>query len=286
MDSIRPLATSVRRQLLSGRRALVTLVGLLLVWVVIGFVWALLLGLLLIASLMLGDKPEAAPDRATAIAAATAPPTRAATPTAAMPSAAPTSQDGTGPTLEKAYAKIGLPQLPPFEGLGEVRSYDGPRKIRLMPDNPIEQRFDGKAITFRTGSPMRWVSRVDRKGEKTFVEAKEFRVPIEDITAITWREPDPRLSDSRGRGNLLVEYSVGKGARKTSGLSRPAYVAPHQVTQFRQLRDALSAATGLPVTALPTCLDSQARWLLRRASAPYQVMGSDGRPVMMPPEPL
>ena len=292
MDSLRPAATVLRRTLLTGRRTAVTLVALLLVWIVIGFVWAVLLGALLVAALVLGDKPHstasASPTPAAARTAppATAPPTAPATPLAAPATVDLAPGDDSGPTLEKAYAKLGLSQLPPFEGLGEVRTYDGPRKIRLMPDNPIEQRFDGKAITFRTARPTRWVSGVDRNGQNTFVEAKEFRVPIEDITAVKWREPDPRLPDREGRGDLAVEYAVGKGARRTSGLSRPAYVALHQVTEFRQLRDALSAATRLPVTALPTCLDVQARMLLRRASAPFQVMGSDGRPVMMPPEPL
>lgn len=283
MDFLRPLASAVRRHLLSGRRALVVLAALLLVWIVIGFVWALLLGIVLVAALVTGDKPTVTATAPRAPASSTPPAPRSESP----PAASRSTGDGAGPTLEKAYSKIGLRQLPPFEGLGEVRTYEGPRKIRLMPDNPIEQRFDGKAITFRSQDPMRWVSGEDHKGQKTFVEAKELRVPSEDITAVKWREPDPRFTGSAGHGDLSVEYLVGDGPRgRTKGLSRPAYVPVHRVAEFRQLRDALSAATGLPVTALPTCLDVQARGLLREASAPYQVMGADGRPVRMPPKPL
>lgn len=293
MDSLRPAATVLRRTLLTGRRTAVTLVALLLVWIVIGFVWAVLLGALLVAALVLGDKPlstaSASPTPAAARTAppATAPPTAPATPLAAPAAVDPTPGDDSGPTLEKAYAKLGLSQLPPFEGLGEVRTYDGPRKIRLMPDNPIEQRFDGRTYSMHFSTqPVKWVTGRDRKGDYTFTTSKSWEVRVGDITGIDWREPDPRVPGTTGLGQLTVKFQVGKGRHRTDSRSRGCHIRVDQVEQFRGLRDYLSAATGLPVTAAETAVDLKARWLLKGATAPFPAMGPDGRSVMMPPEPL
>ena len=293
MDSLRPAATVLRRTLLTGRRTAVTLVALLLVWIVIGFVWAVLLGALLVAALVLGDKPlPTAPSPTPAAAArteppATAPPTAPATPLAAPATVDLAPSDDSGPTMEKAYAKLGLSQLPPFEGLGEVRTYDGPRKLRLMPDNPIEQRFDGRTYSMHfANQAVRWVTGRDRKGNPTFTTSTTAKVPVDDITGIDWREPDPRVPGTMGLGQLTVRFQVGKGRHRTDSRSRGCHIRVDQVEQFRGLRDYLSAATGLPVTAAETAVDLEARRLLKRATAPFPAMGPDGRSVMMPPEPL
>lgn len=279
MQPIRSLATSIRRTLLSGRGSLVTALVLLAVAVLVGFGWAVLLGVVLSASWVLG-----APAQAPAAAASPPQHVKSTTPEHVEAASAPRTREE--PTIERAYAKIGLPQLPPFPGLGEVATYDGPRKIVLMPDNPIEQRWDAKAYTMRMRRPVPWIVGRDGQGQSIFKDSREMSVPHTDITSVRWREPDTRFEGDAGRGLLSVGFEVGSGRRRTKGTSRPAYVPADQVTEFRRLRDAISASAGVPVTAAPTCLDAAAKALLHRASGPYQVMGPDGRPVTRAAEPL
>lgn len=267
MTAATDVARTLRRALFTGRRGWAVLVLVLVTPFIIGPGWWILLVAALLAIYILGRAGAPDPTATFVPPAPSAPVHPGPVPLPGRSSPAPTAPE---PTLEGAYAEIGLDQLPPFEGLGAVASYQGPARLRLTGSNPIEHAFDGETYTMSSARPMSWVTGTDRRGQPVLKDLDRYPVPVAQITAVSWCEADPRFEGSGGQGALIVDHDVVEGSSRLRGTSRPAYFDASSAADFRQLRDAVSARTGLPVTALPTCLDRQAKQLLHRAQRPRQ----------------